>query len=315
MKRRPSGLTLIELLVVIVVGAAVMVFVLLWRTQANEKQNMINCAKNLRQIGQAMQLYAQDNLRLGGIYPRLHYKAEAPNTLDASGADLAWSGAGNNPFSDAARDGTGAGAGQSGIGYNNVPAAAFLLLRTQAISADAFVCPAASQRADDYRRGGTQREKMQCGNFGDIRRNLSYGFSNPYPTKEALQSGFRMSTAMNPEFALVADIGPGTAGGQNPYGMAGAGGLAATPKSPIAQLRAMNSNNHRKVGQNVLFADGHVEFVPNVFAGIKGNNIYVPDKSDDNGATIYIGTTDLKGTNAKSSHAYDSVLLPWQSDN
>ena len=77
----------------------------------------------------------------------------------------------------------------------------------------------------------------------------------------------------------------------------------------------MNSNNHRKVGQNVLFADGHVEFVPNVFAGIKRNNIYVPDKSDDNGATIYIGTTDLKGTNAKSSHAYDSVLLPWESDN
>ncbi|GEM_PF-4781085 len=37
-------------------------------SRARDKANQIKCASNLRQIGQAAQLYAQDNLRLGGPY-------------------------------------------------------------------------------------------------------------------------------------------------------------------------------------------------------------------------------------------------------
>jgi prepilin-type processing-associated H-X9-DG protein len=44
------------------------------------------------------------------------------------------------------------------------------------------------------------------------------------------------------------------------------------------ELSRANSNNHRKVGQNVLYADGHVQFQTTPFCGVgqdvKRDNIY-----------------------------------------
>jgi prepilin-type processing-associated H-X9-DG protein len=62
------------------------------------------------------------------------------------------------------------------------------------------------------------------------------------------------------DFAVLADKNPGTGGGQNVTG-------PAYDAGPFALAKA-NSNNHGQAGQNVLYADGHVQFQPTPYCGV-----------------------------------------------
>jgi prepilin-type processing-associated H-X9-DG protein len=68
-----------------------------------------------------------------------------------------------------------------------------------------------------------------------------------------------------------------------------------------------NSTNHDQDGQNVLFADGHVDFDNNPFVGIQKDCIYT--QSDITG-TSTSGTGSTTSVVASPSSANDSVLLP-----
>ena len=239
--------------------------------KARETANRIKCASNLRQIGQAMLLYANEN---NNQYPRTRYDPADP------AARVYTAPASPNPFA------------ANGPGPNDVTAAMFLLLRTQDITPAVFICPT-DTGAEKWDFGGQAKTAQNWSNF-DGRPHLSFSMTNPYFSPAAVKAGAMWSEPpagppgmLTSDFAVAADINPG-----------GAALLQLSLDSPSQQMRAGNSPNHAGDGQNVLYGDGHVSFSQTSFCGVRLDNIYTAASA---------GGPSLEGSVAGPN---DSFLLP-----
>jgi len=294
MKRlnKAKGFTLVELLVVIGIIALLISILLPSLNRARETANRVKCGSNLRQIGQALLLYSNENKNL---FPRTYFDGAAAPVPSVKNIGSAAS----DPFLGAA--------GTTNVGVNNVPACLFLLLRTQEISAEVFICPSSNAEKDTF--GGGTNTALNRSNFtgnagGFVTPNLSYSYANPYPSSGALAAGYKMNNSMGPEFALMSDINPGKtitaqAGVTDPTNL--------KIGSSSQQMKAGNSANHDQDGQEVLFADGHVEFASQAFVGIDKDEIFtVSDGVAPNPPTNYTSSV-IRGAPVSPN---DSVLLP-----
>jgi len=303
MKRaiRP-GFTLVELLVVIGIIALLISILLPSLNRARETANRVKCASNLKQIGQAILLYSNENRN---AYPRSKFLTGAtavptwgsPYTTNVNVATTTC-----DPF------GTSTTAQVYGSGNNDVTAALFLLLRTQDLVPEVFVCPSSNQEKFDY--GGSGASAASFTNWpgtASVQTNLSYSYQNPYPSTAATSAGFKLNNSITAEFAVMSDKNPGyTATTDNVN--------AVFSTSSSRDTRQGNSNNHDKDGQNVLYGDGHVEFMQNPFVGVQRDNIFtartVTTTTAGGGTNIFGGAGATTFFQTSPYDANDSFLLP-----
>lgn len=295
MKRKngTKGFTLVELLVVIGIIALLISILLPSLNRARETANRVKCASNLRQIGQALLLYANENR---GAYPRTYYAAGSNCDLSNTGYNI------SNPFNTTSGN----------VGTNNVPAAMFLLLRTQDITSEVFTCPSSTGEKDDF--GGGSNSSQNRSNFTNgsatstsIAKNLSFSLAVPYPDSTGIGGGYRWSNSLTADFAVAADINPGISPAATDNV---ASGLLATTAAS-SDLKLGNSNNHNKDGQNVLFGDGHAEFVSTCRVGANKDNIYTGGTGGSYSSTTGTGgLTTGAASGGLPRDGNDSCLLP-----
>lgn len=313
--RKARGFTLVELLVVIGIIALLISILLPALNRAREQANRVKCASNLRQIGLAMLQYANQE-KSGGL-PRTIYAPAGTIDLTDSGY-MVNTTTPSSPFAPAAT--------APGSPTNNPGASLFLILKTQDILPDVMICPSSNAL-----RAITTANVVYSNNFAGwgplsltnataatpsvTNPDCSYSYEAPFPTAIVNANGFRWNNTLSSDFAIAADVNPGS---QSINATTFTGDpINVMPNMARAASANMtgqvfgNSKNHKNDGQNVLYADGHVEFQSSCFAGpIRSggtkDNIYT-NGGGSGAAVISGGTYDSA---AQPSDAIDSILLP-----
>lgn len=281
--RRTTGFTLVELLVVIGIIALLISILLPALNAAKERANRVKCASNLRQVGQGMMLYANDNK---GSYPRTRYKPDATLQLFTGEQD------------------TDAFVNNSKVKENDVTAAFFLLVKTADLNPEVFTCPSSNQEKDDF--GGKQaqdRANFRASAVGASTitgPSLSYSFANPYPSTTAVGYGYKFTTGVVADFAVGAD--------RNEIDRTVVGKFDEN-NGKASDIKKVNTKNHEGEGQNVLFNDGHVEWCTSPFVGANKNFIYAADNLPSSGTGAAQSRKWDKGF--QPTEALDTILLPY----
>jgi prepilin-type N-terminal cleavage/methylation domain-containing protein len=273
-RRSQTGFTLVELLVVIGIIALLISILLPALNAAKERANRVKCASNLRQIGQGMMLYANDNK---GQYPRVRYNSAGGAIQAYTKPDVA------DPFAT------------TGPNLNDVTAAMFLLVRTADLNTEVFVCPSSNQEKDLM--AGKQASLRS--NFQDLDgtgKPISYSIANPYPSTNTVGTGYKWNNGQVADFAIAADRNE----------VVKQRNAATNPDTATSQNnKDMNSKNHEGEGQNVMYNDGHVEWQTTPFCGANRDHIYLAGTLPANGT----GAQTFKA-GPEPQTSLDTVLLP-----
>lgn len=269
-----KGLTLVGFLVAVCV-IFFLLFILFLLSPPLKKVKPIAkrvvCGAYLRGLGTAMTVYAND---YEGHFPQL--PGEGPWSKELGFEyDL------QKPDFDGQQSNTG----------RTITASWYLLVKEADVSPKSFVCPSSKEEEFDGENPGNL-DVVKLWDFGDHPyRHVSYVMHNPYgryPGHEKRGQQFAVAADMNPwintgdfvtapneynhpQIIQVRDTTTYTFGNSldhpeaNPNGWAWNKYLKGTAE-----------------GQNVLFADGHVEFTKQPNCGVNDDNIYTYWSTDEN---------------------------------
>lgn len=290
---RRRGFSLVELLVLLSILVILLSIFVPFLLRASETDRRVRCTDNLRVIQQALKAYATAN---GNNLPRVTYEPSRGPT-----GYVAYTGAGSpDPFTRG-----------SNVRANDVTASLWLLVRAGLAPPARFVCPSSDGQPDPMLQGTREAQPHERSNFTGA-GHLSYSYASPFTAA----TGYRLNTdLLKFDFAVLGDKNPGTGGGDAANG-------PPYDATALALARA-NSNNHGRAGQNVLYADGHVQFQPTPYGGVgEGavrDNIYTALSTTPlpDGGEPGPGAIAAKGFVARDigpAWAGDSFLVPTDDD-
>ncbi len=293
------------------------------------------CASNIRGIGQALKVYANDNL---DSYPATLY-APVPDDggISTRVSFVGRMGAEYRTDLDTLPPGVTAGQtddlAKRSYADPNTPGLAakrnsvhpsrslFILVMDGTCTAEQFICPASGDQADDLRDPHASKLASAPGySRFDFKGypHLSYGYQLPYG-----QYG-RPSEDLDGNMPIMADKGPYyTAGTRradgtipdrptvtpgSPLTVAGMTTAEVARRSESETWRPYNSRNHAREGQNVLYNDCHASFEKKPIVGIDNDNIYTMQGPGATPLDVIFGLVpaDRQGPRTNT----DSVIVP-----
>lgn len=245
--KKLKAFTLIELLVVVAIIALLISILLPSLSRARELSKRTVCASNLKQIGTGFYIYAQD----GDKFPSANGVANPADPTATSSARYWWSAYRTS---------------SPGVATTQAPsptADMWMLIRANNATPKLFICPSTADVPDPA------QDNLRYFDF-QAYTNLSYAYHYQHDSSFPI-----IGTTADPTLPIAADA--------NPY-------IKGRVESAVGQDRSSqwrgNSQNHtNREGENILFIDGHVEFLRAPDAGPTGTTGVNPaagPKSRDN---------------------------------
>jgi hypothetical protein len=268
----------------------------------------------MRGIGQGMKVYANDNF---DWYPTAPFKDLATANASSTYMEVNFiKKIGNNlttQVQTAFRDSV------------NPSRSLFMLIIDGTCTTKQFVCPSSGDTEDDLRnKAGSVERASQVGiDRFDFRgyNFLSYGYQLPFGPKA------KPNENLDPRMAVLADKGPFFQAGATPATGAWdpADALVDTNQAGVPininvstaadalkadneKWRPYNSRNHASEGENVLYQDGHAEFMKKPIVGVNYDNIYTQQGNDYTLLNSLLGNTPA-GQEGPLTQT-DSIIVP-----
>jgi prepilin-type N-terminal cleavage/methylation domain-containing protein len=313
--RKKQAFTLIELLVVIAIIALLIAILLPSLAKAREAAKRSSCASNLSQIYKALYQYGNEH----GSFPMVSAPGadgvRPENALAIQDSINILNDAMEDPFS------------ASGSELPSKPARSvaqnlFLLVRADFTQSEVFLCPSSEQAGQKaFTIDGNQSGAGAFSCFpwdgwqgtargSELGKTMSYSFLQPWSGFTRGHSAAEMwNCETDPRVVLAADNNNGS----DPRIRNADGGVPTYDE----MKSSVNSTNHTKEGQNVLYADSHVSFEKSPYVGIDSDNIYTALAATYAGsAGAANATQQLKAARPRDPWAvglvgnWDTMLIP-----